>query len=188
MPATKEVEIKFPVPDVRALRRKLRANGFQEVTPRTHEMNTLFDTAAETLRRRGELLRIRKYGHRWILTHKAKGAAGRHKTRLETETEVADGEQLAHIFQALGFIPSFRYEKFRSEWSDGRGHVVVDETPIGNVSEIEGPPRWIDATAKRLGIAPAQYITQNYLQMFSAWKTRTSHPAKEMTFQAVKTK
>ena len=28
--------------------------------------------------------------------------------------------------------------KIRYEWSDGKGHVVVDETPIGNFGEIEG--------------------------------------------------
>ena len=52
------------------------------------------------------------------------------------------------ILRALGFAPTFRYEKFRAEWSDGKGHVVVDETPIGNFGEIEGPSRWIDRTAQ----------------------------------------
>ena len=186
MPATKEIEIKFLVEDLRTLRRKLRENGFREVTPRTHEMNTLYDTPSRSLRRRGELLRIRKYGGRWILTHKAKGAAGRYKSRAEIETEVADGEQLSAIFQALAFTPAFRYEKFRSEWSDNRGHVVIDETPIGMVAEIEGSPRWIDATAKRLGVARRQYITWNYAQMFFDWKKRTGSGAEEMTFRAVK--
>jgi adenylate cyclase class 2 len=182
----KEVEIKFLVEDLRALRRKLRGSGFREITARTHEVNTLYDTAGESLRKRGELLRIRKYGNRWIFTHKSKGTSVRHKSRIETETEVADGEKLAGIVQALGFKPWFRYEKFRSEWTDGKGHVVLDETPIGNVSEIEGPPRWIDTTAKRLGIARRQYLTLNYVQMFSDWKEHTGSAAQEMTFRAVK--
>ena len=57
------------------------------------------------------------------------------------------------ILRALGYAPSFRYEKFRAEWTDGKGQVVVDETPIGNFCEIEGAPRWIDATAKKLGVS-----------------------------------
>ena len=183
---SKEVEIKFLVDDVRALQGKLRAAGFRQITRRTHEMNTLYDDRAQSLRSRGELLRIRKYGERWLLTHKAKAVAGRHKTRTETETQVAEGEKLAAILLALGFAPSFRYEKFRSEWTDGKGHVVVDETPIGNVSEIEGPPRWIDATARMLGVARDCYVTDTYAQMFFAWKARTRSKAAEMTFKAVK--
>jgi len=183
---SKEVEIKFLVDDVPALVRQLRRAGFRLVTRRTHEMNTLYDDAAQSLRSRGDLLRIRKYGDRWLLTHKSKGSVGRHKSRTETETAIADGEKLAGIFQALGFTPSFRYEKFRSEWSDGKGHVVVDETPIGNVSEIEGPPRWIDSTAGRLGVSREGYITETYAQMFFDWKAKTRSKATEMTFKAVK--
>ena len=85
----------------------------------------------------------------------------------------------------LGFTPNFRYEKYRAEWSDGRGHVVVDETPIGNFGEIEGPPRWIDRTARQLGIEPAQYLTANYIGLFFEWKRRNRSPAREMTFKAV---
>jgi adenylate cyclase class 2 len=183
--ADKEVEIKFLVDDVQELERKLREAGFTLQTPRTHEMNTLYDTPDGTLRSRDELLRIRKYGDRWLLTHKAKGASGRHKSRTETETGIEDGEELAGILHALGFTPSFRYEKFRSEWSDGKGHVVVDQTPIGNLSEIEGEPQWIDATAKRLGVGREQYITKNYAQLFMDWKARTGSNAEEMTFNAV---
>ncbi len=179
-----EVEIKFLVADLGALEQKLRATGFRLQTPRTHEMNTLYDTTAGAIRARGELLRLRHYGERWTLTHKARGARGRHKTRQETETVVADGEQMDAILRALAFVPSFRYEKFRSEWSDGAGHVLVDETPIGNVAEIEGPPEWIDATAGKLGVARGEYITKNYAQMFVDWKRRTRSRAEEMTFAA----
>jgi adenylate cyclase class 2 len=184
--ADKEVEIKFLVDDVQALERRLREAGFTLQTPRTHEINTLYDTPDGTLRSRDELLRIRKYGDRWLLTHKAKGVRGRHKSRTETETGIESGEEMAGILHALGFTPSFRYEKFRSEWSDGKGHVVVDETPIGNLSEIEGEPQWIDATAKRLGVGREQYITKNYAQLFIDWKAKTGSSAEEMTFDAVR--
>lgn len=181
-----EVEIKFLVEDIGVLERKLQDSGFRLVTPRTHEMNTLYDFPGQQLRSRGELLRLRKYGERWIVTHKAKGKSGPHKSRVETETDVADGETMASILASLGLQPSFRYEKFRSEWTDGTGHVVIDETPIGNVSEIEGPPEWIDATAERLGVGREQYLTTNYAQMFFDWKERTGGTAEEMTFAAVR--
>jgi adenylate cyclase class 2 len=180
-----EIEIKFRVDDLRGLARKLRAAGFRVTTPRTPEMNTLYDLPGEVLRARKELLRVRKYGSEWTLTHKAGKKAGRHSSRQELETGVSDGKQLDLILRALGFEPSFRYEKFRAEWTDGKGQVVVDETPIGNFCEIEGAPRRIDATAKKLGVTAADYITKNYAGLFQEWKEQTKNPAEEMTFGAV---
>ena len=180
-----EVEIKFLVADARALARRLRTSKFRLVTRRTHEMNVLYDQPGQPLRQRGEILRLRNYGGRWIFTYKSRGTALRHKSRRELETAVADGASLDRILRALGFSPSFRYEKFRSEWADGEGHVVVDETPIGTVAEIEGRPRWIDRTARLLGIPRSSYITLSYVAMFDEWKRRTGSPAEEMTFEAV---
>ena len=183
---SKEIEIKFRVDDSRALVRRLRSAGFRQVTRRTHESNTLYDLPGQKLRKRGELLRLRKYGSSWLLTHKTKGKVARHKTRVETETGIEDGEQLQKILLALGYMPSFRYEKFRAEWSDSKGHVVLDETPIGCFGEIEGPARWIDQTAGHLGIGRDSYITDTYAGLFYAWKRRTRSRANEMTFRAIR--
>jgi len=188
MASHNEVEIKFRVEDIRALNQRLRKSGFRLITRRTHEINTLYDLPGQLLRKRGELLRLRKYGPEWVLTHKTKGKSGRHKTRVETETKVADGVKVDAILHALGFSPTFRYEKLRAEWSDGKGHVVVDETPIGNVGEIEGPARWIDRTAKLLQISRSDYITATYTELFFQWKKQTGSPANEMTFNAVHNK
>jgi len=185
---SKEIEIKFRVADLRALARKLRAAGFRMATPRTHELNTLYDLPGEVLRKRKQLLRIRKYGTQWTLTHKSGTTRGRHSSRVELETKVADGRKLDAILNALGYAPSFRYEKFRAEWSEGRGHVVVDETPIGNFCEIEGPPRWIDATAKKLAVQRDDYITKNYATLFADWKAARKSPAQEMTFRSIRGK
>jgi adenylate cyclase, class 2 len=183
----REIEIKFRVADLRALAGRLRAAGFRALTPRTHEMNTLYDLPGEVLRGRKELLRVRKYGSEWTVAHKSKGKIGRHNSRVELETGVADGKKMDLILRALGYSPSFRYEKFRAEWTDGKGQVVVDETPIGNFCEIEGSPRWIDATAKKLGVTAADYITNNYAGLFLEWKVRANSAAPEMTFKAVAT-
>jgi len=180
-----EVEIKFLVLELAALREKLRAAGFHEQTPRTHEMNVLYDLPGQALRSRGELLRIRQYGDKWTLTHKAPATSGKHKSRVETETELADGGALERILHVLGLKEIFRYEKYRSEWSDGQGHVVLDETPIGHFAEIEGAPDWIDAMAAKLGIAERDYITKSYGLLFEDWKRRTGSHAEQMTFEAV---
>ena len=183
-----EIEIKFRIENPPALTRALKQAGFKQVTRSAHEMNSLYDLPGQKLRKRGDLLRLRKYGETWVLTHKAKGNAGRHKVRVELETRVENGPQMDAILRALGFAATFRYEKYRAKWSDGTGHVVLDETPIGNFGEIEGPSRWIDRTASVLGITPAHYLTQTYAELFFAWKRRMHSLATEMTFRALRKK
>src|SRR5260221_7739223 len=118
MATDREVEIKFKIDDIDALTASLQTAGFGLITPRTHEMNTLYDQPRSKLRRRGALLRLRQYGPRWTVTYKDRSGrqSGRHKSRREIETQVENGEALAHILEAIGFNPSFRYEKYRSEW------------------------------------------------------------------------
>src|ERR1700740_2917307 len=96
---SREIEIKFRVLDVRGLARKLRGAGFRTVTPRTHELNTLYDLPGGVLRARKELLRLRKYGSEWTLTHKAGKKTGRHSSRAEVETGVRDGKQMDLVFR-----------------------------------------------------------------------------------------
>lgn len=186
-----ETEIKFRVSDVAELGRRLREAGFHEETPRAFESNVLYDTADRKMRGRTEILRIRKYAGKWTLTHKRLPDVGpgedAHKHRVETETEVSNGEALAEVFRSIGLVPAFRYEKWRSEWSDGQGHCVVDETPIGTFAELEGAAEWIDRTAARLGVARSEYLTLSYGRLFEQWCAQHNSKACDLTFEAVAT-
>ena len=188
MASDREVEIKFRIQDIEALTASLQTAGFRLATPRTHEMNTLFDQPGGKLRRKGALLRLRQYGPRWTLTYKDRSGkqSDLHKSRREIETQVENGEAMGRIIEAVGFSPSFRYEKFRSEWADSQGHVVIDETPIGNFGEIEGQAKWIDSTAQRLNISVKNYLKESYAELFAAWKRKTRSKAMEMTFKEIK--
>jgi adenylate cyclase class 2 len=187
-----EIELKFPVSDLPALQQRLHSLGYTLDTPRTFESNILYDTPDRALLNSKQLLRIRRYGDTWLLTHKQQPSDvtpgdARYKRRIETETTVADGEALAAVFQSLGYIPVFRYDKFRAEWSDpAGGHIVLDETPIGIFAELEGDPAWIDATLQRLHIDHASCTTESYGRLFLAWKQRTQSPAEDLTFDAIK--
>jgi adenylate cyclase class 2 len=184
-----ETEIKVRVQDPADLARCLESVGFHLDTPRSFESNVLYDTPDRHLRARTEILRIRSYAGRTVLTHKRlpddRPSEDRHKHRIETETDVADGKALAEIFDSLGLVPAFRYEKWRSEWSDGEGHCVIDETPIGNFAELEGPPEWIDRTAARLGIDEHQTMTLSYGRLFEQWRDEHHSSAEDLTFDAI---
>ena len=105
-----EIELKLPVSDPEALQSRLSALGFQLVTPRTFEHNTLYDTPARDLLARRQVLRIRRYGELWTVTHKRPEGQDpsdvRYKVRIETETAVADGPTLAAIFEQMGYLPA----------------------------------------------------------------------------------
>lgn len=181
-----EVEIKFWVKDKQQLVAKARQLGFMQKTEATHELNTLYDTPDRNLRQEGKLLRLRRYGKKCKLTHKSRPeadtGAARFKTRIELETEIADCGEMDEVLRALGFQPCFTYEKYRAEWSDGKGELVIDETPIGTLAELEGPPRWIDHVAGRLGVDESEYMTTSYGMLFVEWQKEHGGTAKNMTF------
>ncbi len=187
-----ETEIKFRVADVAELGERLRRVKFREETPRAFESNVLYDTPDRKMRGRTEILRLRNYGGKWTVTHKRLPDVGpgedAHKHRVETETEIADGDALAEVFRSIGLVPAFRYEKWRSEWSDGEGHCVVDETPIGNFAELEGSAEWIDRTALRLGVARTEYLTLSYGRLFEQWCAEHHSQANDLTFEAISRK
>jgi adenylate cyclase, class 2 len=184
-----ETEIKFRVKDIAALAGRLHDTGFHLDTPRSFETNVLYDTHDRQMRARTEILRIRNYNGRCVLTHKRlpddRPGEDRHKHRIETETDVADGNALAEVFRSLGLVPAFRYEKWRTEWSDGEGHCVVDETPIGNFAELEGTPEWIDRSATRLGISDHEKLTLSYGRLFDQWRDEHHSSAEHLTFAAI---
>jgi adenylate cyclase class 2 len=192
-----EIELKFPVSDPAALQGLLPSLGFHLDTPRTFELNTLYDTPARDLRAKRQLLRIRQYGSIYTLTHKRMAAPedpatpSRYKVRIETETTVADPAALGEVFEQLGYQPVFTYEKYRSEWSvidpgtASTPHLVIDETPIGTYAELEGQPDWIDRTLEALDIDPITCLTDSYGKLFLDWKERTGSPAENLTFAEV---
>jgi len=184
-----ETEIKFRVPDKAELEIKLASIGFRLATPRSFESNVLYDTTDRSLRSRRELVRIRSYAGRWLLTHKRVPDSGigedRHKHRVETETELSNGAALAEVFLSIGLGPVFRYEKWRTEWSDGQGHCVVDETPLGIFAELEGAPDWIDRIAEALGLPPEEQLTLSYGRLFDQWREQTGSTAQNLTFDLI---
>jgi adenylate cyclase class 2 len=178
-----EIEIKFRIENLSALTRALKQAGFKQITRSTHEMNSLYDLPGQKLRKRDELLRLRKYGEAWLLTHKAKGDTGatkRGRAGNARGERPADGRHSARP----GFTPTFRYEKYRAEWSDGTGHVVLDKLRLEISARSKG--RHAGSTAPRARSESLRdYITETYAPMFFAWKRRTCSKATEMTFRAL---
>ncbi len=164
----REIEIKLRVGDAAAARRMLRRAGFRVRRRRVFESNVLYDTADRALGRERKLLRVRSVGSDTILTFKGTPVDGKHKIREELELELSDGATFARILERMGMEPSFRYEKYRTEFQRPGPEAVatLDETPIGNFVELEGPPAWIDKVAAEMGFEEPDYITASYARLY----------------------
>ncbi|HYM09383.1 MAG TPA: class IV adenylate cyclase [Bryobacterales bacterium] len=182
-----ETEIKLRIASPAAMRRRLRGLGFHAIGPRQLERNLVFDTSDGALRNRQQLLRLRSKGRRWWLTWKGRPASDSlHKVREEIEVELGDGAALEDILRRLGFCAVFQYEKYRTEFRQrgqrSQGHLLLDETPIGNFIELEGPPRWIDRIAAELGYKLRDYVVASYGALYLAYCREQGLPAGDMVF------
>ncbi|HEY4364351.1 MAG TPA: class IV adenylate cyclase [Bryobacteraceae bacterium] len=175
-----ETEVKIPFPaGARDAVFRIEACGYQLLSPRTLETDQVFDRADRSLRREGQLLRLRSAGGKWTLTYKgpaSKNPAMLYKSREEIETNFSSFEALVLILERLGYTPSWRYEKYRTAFgpivdSAGgeMGTIFVDETPIGVYLELEGAESWIDRTAARLGFSAKDYVTLSYAALYQAY-------------------
>jgi adenylate cyclase class 2 len=216
MKTNQETEIKLRVTDVPALRRRLKQLNARQISPRTHELNSLYDTTKKDLARRGQLIRIRveqapsrsskkhqlasagaKLTYKGPARNKSNKPAAddrakkknRYKVKEEFELEISDAQQIRRILSALGLRPSFHYEKFRTTYavkSERNLKIEFDETPIGIFLELEGSPSAIDRIARLLGYHHSQYITQSYGALYIAESRRHGLKPTNMLFSTTK--
>jgi adenylate cyclase class 2 len=197
-----EVEIKLRIKDIPEILRKIKSLSVQS-QPRVQEQNTLYDTPQSDLRRRKMLLRLRIEAaaphntqstrrERVILTAKApphqpqtKKQPTRYKIRAEREQVIPESSrQYAKALAALGFRPTFRYDKFRTTFRLPNLHLDLDETPAGTFLELEGKPQAIDRAAQALGFSKQAYLRATYWDLYAADCRRRGISPKNMLFRA----
>lgn len=181
-----ETEVKIRIGDPAEIISRIRKAGFEVSVERLFEANMLYDKPDKELKKNGMLLRLREVGGKSVITWKGQGTPGPHKARPEVETTLGSAEVLGQILEKLGFERTFRYEKFRTEFRkrNAEGVITVDETPIGNFLELEGPGDWIDATAAQLGFAETQYVLESYGRLYLEDCERRGVPPANMTFSS----
>jgi adenylate cyclase, class 2 len=175
-----ETEVKLPIVGTAAeALQRIEQRGYRVRTPRALQVDQVFDRPGGDLRQARRLLRVRLENGRATLTYKGPPFPGRYKSREEVEASTDDTAALLTILDRLGFIPAFRYEKYRTTFAlppelDAQpdaspGILSLDETPIGAFLELEGPEYWIDRTALRLGFSPKDYITVSYATLYQEY-------------------
>src|SRR5215467_3480530 len=162
-----EIEVKFLIEDLGAIRQRLVALGATLTTPRTYEENLLFDTPDAQLRHQGRLLRLRR-DRRNRITYKEPSThhASDFKIMQEYEVEVSDFDQAHTILTKLGFILSLRFEKYRESFTYQGAEIVLDEVPFGTFMEIEGSQEAIRAVVAALGLNFNVRLVSSYVDIF----------------------
>lgn len=179
-----EVEVKFLIDDLEAMRQKLLDTGAEVVRPRIYERNVRFDTGDNALLQKEELLRLRQ-DTAVILTFKGPSEIDRvseAKVREEIEVEADDFDRLAAILKRLGYEPKQVYEKYRETFHLDDLEILLDEMPYGNFIELEGTEPDIKATAQALGLDWQERILSNYLAMMGLLAEFHNLPFLDVTF------
>lgn len=182
-----EREVKLRVRDLASLKARLNELGWAE-GPRKHEKNYVYDTPVHALKDSGKLLRVREIDGLGILTVKLPSASeGPHKVKEEIEFSVPEADALHRVLEGLGYRRAWTYEKYRTKYvrPGEQGIIDLDETPIGDLLELEGEAAWIDATAASLDYGPDDYLTGTYRDLFDEWSAARPNASPDMVFTAV---
>jgi adenylate cyclase, class 2 len=170
-------------------RAHIERQGYRVIEARTLESDQLFDRASGELKQSDQILRLRRTGPREAggkatVTYKGPAIRERHKSREEIEFQVSDAEAFTHMLERLGYLPGFRYEKYRTKFATGGepGIITLDETPIGVFLELEGAKSWIDHTAGRLGFALSAYSTASYAALYRGYRQENKESPPDMIF------
>jgi adenylate cyclase class 2 len=155
------------------LRMALRRAGASHLGT-VREVNVLFDSVDQAVRRSGHVLRLR-----WldqgpcILTLKGPATfRGGVKIREETELHLTDRDAMVGILEGVGFSASLEYHKTRESWELAGTVVALDTLAFGLFVEIEGAESEIRRTAALLSLDMAGAERRGYPSMMRAHQAR----------------
>lgn len=180
-----EIEVKFFVRDLAVVESRLRSLGAKCIVERVHEVNLRYDTPGGELTRQQRVLRLRQDVDS-VVTYKgpARLDANSVSMRQEIEFQVSDFGAAQRLLEALGYVISITYEKYRTTFEYGDLEVVLDEMPFGNFVEIEGPDSAsIQNAAANLRLDWDSRSAASYLGLFYQLRASRKLTAKNLTFE-----
>jgi adenylate cyclase class 2 len=178
-----ETEVKILVSDLQAVADKLRKQNAPVTAERVFERNIRYDDDAGSLTRVGCVLRLRQ-DTRARLTYKAPGDVTVQGilSRKELEITVSNFDTTDLLLKALGYHPSWEYEKYRTTYELNDCEVVLDEMPYGNFVEVEGEHEAIPKVLALLDLADAPRIGASYSDLFFRIKEGMKLDFRDLTF------
>lgn len=182
-PSERELEVKFWISDLPGLAERLVMIGAVLDKPRVHETNLRFDHPDRSLSRGHQVLRLRQ-DSRVRLTFKGPGAIdeGIHN-RQEIEITVGDFAAARRFLEALGYQVIWVYEKYRTTYTIQGMEITLDETPLGEFAEIEGPTAAaIQVACEMLGLDWEARLLDSYAGLFERARTTLALDVTDLVF------
>jgi adenylate cyclase, class 2 len=169
-----ETEIKIRLADPAAFRGHLISLNPIRLSSRHFEDNFLLDYPDRQIQSKGCLLRVRRAGDKSLLTFKGPPQPNNlFKVREESEIAIESADAILGIFDKIGMQVWFRYQKYREEFALVAGenaeesvHLAIDETPVGDYSEIEGSEQGIREVASAMGFGESYYLRGSYYSLY----------------------
>ncbi len=173
-----EIEVKYILPggveEAEELARRIEAlagcgDGSAPLAGRYFEDNYLLDYPGTPIYRQGCGFRLRLTPLADTCTWKGPAKPDpRFKIREEIEVRVEEGRILLTILERIGLRVIFRYQKFRRVFELPAGLVaVIDETPFGWFTELEGPPEEIERVSLELKLKQENHVRASYAGFFA---------------------
>jgi adenylate cyclase class 2 len=175
-----EVELKFPVPDLRAFSQKLSELGVA-ISAAQEEIDLYLAHPSRDFAQTDEALRLRRKGDANCITYKGPKIDATTKTRREIELPLAPGPESraswTSLLEAVGFRPVAEVRKSRRKaavpWQgrhveaclddvDGVGTFVEFEL-MADESEVEAARACIQSLAHALGLTQGE--RRSYLEL-----------------------
>ena len=184
-----EIEVKFFVRDLKRIEAGLLERKARLIQARIFERNLRFDLPDGGLRAKGEVLRLRQDAESRLTFKGASQIMEGIITRPELEFTVGDFEAARKLLEALGYRQVAVYEKFRTVYELGDCHIMLDEMPYGDFTEVEGSsPADIRSTTETLGLDMAAAVKDSYLGLYEKLSKKHGWPSNELTFDALRDK
>ncbi|HMN11933.1 MAG TPA: class IV adenylate cyclase [Bellilinea sp.] len=180
-----ELEVKYLVRDLPAAEAKFKALGAVCVHRREKEINLRFDRPDGSLTQAHQVLRLRQ-DHRARLTFKGpQDLNAEANLRTEIETTVEDFSATQRILEAVGFVVSTKYEKWRTTYEVKGIEAVLDELPFGSFIEVEGTSESeLKELSRQLSLDWSKRVPISYLSLFDSYKQRTGRRMRYLDFRA----
>lgn len=182
---SKELEVKFYITNFQKMENRFKSLGGLMLQPRKHEHNLIFDTPDGKLTQDHQILRLRQ-DIDCYLTFKGPGSSVNGVySRKEIEIAISDFDKAKELLEALDFKVTMTYEKYRTKYNFDGVHVTIDEMPIGNFIEVEGPDGdKIKTISLKLGLAWETRILDSYDTLFHTLCNRLGVGITNMTFES----
>ncbi len=169
-----EVERKYKVPDLSAIKAKLDAAGAKPFMKDNVETDYFYDTPDGALNAAGKQLVLRAMAPSGRVLWFVKGPSADECV----STDLPDLTAAQQLLASLGYQETDRLSKARDVYFLKEFHLTLDIVkPFGSFVEVavmtddaDSLPNWavkVEAMAEKLGLTPDMQVTQSYRQMMA---------------------